>query len=120
MDTAGYQYYSKSLKTKEMLGDLLKKMQEAKKEVEAAKKRLEEVYIEEESDDNIIRVVVTGNKRIAEIHIDTDFLARADKSLIEDMTIININKALDKADKIYEEEMKKAAKGLLPGIPGLF
>ena len=43
-------------------------------------------------------------------------LQHGDKQELEEQLVVALNKAIKEADKVNEEEMKKAASGMLPGM----
>jgi DNA-binding YbaB/EbfC family protein len=103
-----------------MFGDLsgmMNKLKDAQKEVEITKSRLNSVLVDETSADKKIKVTLTANREIKSISIDESLLA--DKEELEDYLIITLNKAIEKASKINENEMAIAAKKGMPNIPGM-
>ena len=42
-----------------------------------------------------------------------------DKNEVEELTIIALNRALEKAEEMYTLEMSGVAKGMMPSIPGM-
>jgi DNA-binding YbaB/EbfC family protein len=100
-----------------MLGDLMNKMQEAKKQMEEAKKKMESVYLEAEAENGLVKVTATANKKITNITIADELIEEKDKETIEDLVITAINKVIEKAEKTFEAEMSGLAKGMLPNIP---
>jgi hypothetical protein len=103
-----------------MFGDLMGKMQEAQKQMEALKSRLNDVYVDAESNGGIIKVTANGNKKITDITIDSDYITTCDKDELEDLLIIAVNRAIEKAEKVNESEMQGVARGMMPGLGGLF
>ena len=97
--------------------DIMGKIEEAKKNVEEAKKRLNNVLIDAESAQGKIKVTVTGNRALKTLTIDEDLMQN--KEMLEDYLMIALNKALEEAGKMQEEELKRAAKDAMPNIPGL-
>ena len=97
--------------------DILGKLEDAKKNVEEARKRLDNILIDAEAGDGMVKVTVTGNKMLKNLSIADQ--AMQDKEMLEDYLTIALTKALEKAGKIQEDELKKAAKDALPNIPGL-
>ena len=97
--------------------DIIGKLDEAKKNVAAAKERLDNVIINAEAASGKIKVSVTGNRNVKTLSIDESLLQ--DKEMLEDYLIIALNKALDEAGKMQEAELKKAASDAMPNIPGL-
>lgn len=103
-----------------MFGDLMNvmgKIKETQKKVEETKKRLDTVYVNEKSSDGLLHVVLTANREIKSISVDNELLK--DKEQLEDYLILIINKAIEKATKINENELGAVAKEGMPNIPGL-
>ncbi|MEM9022336.1 MAG: YbaB/EbfC family nucleoid-associated protein [Bacteroidota bacterium] len=101
-----------------MFGDMMGKLKEAQEKAAETKKRLDTVYVSGEAGNGAVRVTATANRAIKSVHID-DALLQEDKEQLEDLLIIALNKALDDATQVNETEMKGAAQGLMPNIPGL-
>ena len=97
--------------------DIMGKIGEAKKNVEAARKRLDDVIIDAKAGNNQVKVSVTGNRELKSLSIDDALLQ--DKEMLEDYLMLALNKALAEAGKMQEEALKKAAKDAMPNIPGL-
>ena len=103
-----------------MFGDMMGmmgKLKETQEKVEATKKRLDTVYLQETSSDNLLSVLITANRAIKEIKIDDSLLA--DKEQLEDFLILTLNKAIEKATKVNETELAAVAKEGMPNIPGM-
>ncbi len=103
-----------------MFGDMMGKLQEAQQKTEETKKRLDTVYISEQSNDGKIKVTVSGNRKIKDIEIDQSLLADAEE--LSDFLVLTLNKAIAKATEMNESEMQAAAKGMMdmPGMGDLF
>lgn len=103
-----------------MFGDLMGmmgKLKETQEKVEATKKRLNNVMVDEKSNDGLLRVTLTANREIKSIEIADELLA--DKEQLEDYLIITLNKAIEKATAVNETEIAAVAKEGMPNIPGL-
>ena len=103
-----------------MFGDLLGmmgKLKETQEKVEATKKRLNTVFIDETSSDGLLKITLTANRTIKEIHIDNSLLE--DKEQLEDYLIFTLNNAIEKATNIHETEVAAVAKEGMPNIPGM-
>ncbi|KAA3645100.1 MAG: YbaB/EbfC family nucleoid-associated protein [Bacteroidetes bacterium] len=99
-----------------MFGDMMGKLQEMKQKSEEVKNRLDTMSVEADAENGLIKVVCTGNRKITSITIDQSLMADGDKEQLEDLTVLAINRALDKAEKVAEAEMAGIAKGMLPGM----
>ncbi len=100
-----------------MFGDLMGKLKETQQKVEETKNRMESVLIDEHSSDQLLQATVTASRTIKSISIDDKLLE--DKEQLEDYLILVLNKALDKAEGIYEHEVAAVAKDGMPNIPGM-
>lgn len=100
-----------------MFQDMMNKLQETQQKVEEAKKRMETVHVSENGPENKVKVVVTAAGKVKEIDVDESLLT--DSEELEDHLIITLNKALEKAKGIYDEEVEGVAKAGMPKIPGM-
>lgn len=99
-----------------MMG-MMGKLKETQQKVEATKKRLDTVTLEEHSPEGLVQVVITANRLIKEIKIDDTLLT--DKDQLEDYLVLTVNKAIDKATQVNEAELAAVAKEGMPNIPGM-
>jgi nucleoid-associated protein EbfC len=97
------------------MGDMMSKLQEAKKLAEEIKLRLDNTTLQEEAAGGDIKIEITGNRRIKSISI-APALQHGDKKMLEEQLLSALNRAIETADKVNAEEMKKAAGGLMPGL----
>jgi len=103
-----------------MFGDLMGmmgKIKETQEKVEATKQRLDSVYIDEQSQDGLLKVSITANRTIKSIAIDDELLN--DKEQLEDYLILTLNKAIEQATNVHETEVAAVAKEGMPNIPGM-
>ena len=103
-----------------MFGDLMGmigKLKETQAKVEATKERLNSVYIDEESNDGLLKVSISANREIKSLDISEELLE--DKEQLEDYLILTLNKAISRATAINETEIAAIAKEGMPNIPGM-
>ncbi|MEY2630035.1 MAG: hypothetical protein RLZZ469_932 [Bacteroidota bacterium] len=103
-----------------MFGDMMNmigKLKETQQKIEATKQRLDSVLIDEKSNDNLLNVTITANRKIRSISIDESLLE--DKEQLEDYLILVLNKAIEKATNINEAELAAVAKEGMPNILGM-
>jgi DNA-binding YbaB/EbfC family protein len=62
----------------------------------------------------MVTVTVDGRGRIREIKIDRTVVDPEDVEMLEDLVMAALNEAQQRAQSLYEEEMKKLAGGLPP------
>lgn len=96
---------------------MMGKLKETQQKIEETKKRLDTVYVDEQSRDGLLKVTVTANRSIKSVEIDDRLLE--DKEQLEDYLVTVLNAALEKASKVHETELAAVAKEGMPNIPGL-
>jgi len=99
-----------------MLGDLFSKLQEAQQKMQEGKQKLANVIIEGEAGDGAVKVSMTGNREVKTISVNDSLLSPERKEELEDLLITALNRALQNAEKQFEEEMKDVAGGMLGGL----
>ena len=103
-----------------MFGDIMGmmgKLKETQEKVEATKKRMDTVMVDEQSSDGLLKVTLTANRTIKNIEVADSLLE--DKEQLEDYLILTLNKAISKATAINEAELAAVAKDGMPNIPGM-
>ncbi len=103
-----------------MFGDMMGmmgKLKETQQKVEATKKRLDTVTLEETVANGLIKVTITANRVVKDIVIDESLLNN--KEELEDYLTLAMNKAIEKATQINESELAAVAKEGMPNIPGM-
>jgi len=103
-----------------MFGDLMGmmgKMKETQEKVAQTKKRLDTVFVDEQSNDQLLKVSISANNQIKSIGIDDTLLQ--DKEQLEDYLILVINKAIEKASAVHQAEIDAVSKMDLPMKPGM-
>ena len=97
---------------------MMGKLKETQQKIEDTKKRLDTVLIDEQSNDGLLKVTLTANRKIKSIIIDDSLLE--DKEQLEDYLVLVMNKAIEKATNVNETELAAVAKDGMPNIPGLY
>lgn len=78
---------------------------------------MDTVLIDEQSSDGLLKVTVTASRTIKNIIVADELLE--DKEQLEDYLVMVTNKALSKAEGIYDAEVAAVAKDGMPNIPGM-
>lgn len=92
---------------------MMKQAQALQKDMMKAKEEVDNTTFEGSS--SFVSVKIKGNKEVVSVKIDADSLDSDDVEALEDMIVVAINQAQNKADEMMEKKM-----GKFGNIPGLF
>jgi DNA-binding YbaB/EbfC family protein len=101
---------------------MLKQVQKMQAEMEKIQNELGNKTVSAESGGGMVKATANGKKEIISIEIDNEVVSSGDKEMIEDLVVAAVNKALESANKMAEEEMASVTKGMMPpglNIPGM-
>jgi len=96
---------------------MMGKLKDAQNRLEETKKRLDTVLIDEQSNDGLLKITVTANRKITAISVEDALLE--DKEQLEDYLLVVMNKAIERASSVNQAELDAVAKVDLPSIPGM-
>ncbi len=96
---------------------MLKQVQKMQEEMQKVQSQLGGLTVSEEAGGGMIKATANGNKELLSIEIDPQVINANEKEILEDLVVAAVNKALQSAGKLAEDEMAKVTKGMLP--PGL-
>ena len=96
---------------------MLKQVQKMQEEMQKVQSQLSNLTVSEEAGGGMIKATANGNKEIISVEIDPQVIKAEEKEILEDLVVAAVNKALQSASKLAEEEMSKVTKGMIP--PGL-
>lgn len=94
--------------------NMMGQFQEAQKQAEEMKKRLDTVMLKEEY--RGITVQITGNREIKDIQVDESLLE--DREELQDMMVLAVNQALLRAEEVNQKEMQSLIPGGLDFLKG--
>ncbi|MGE5401532.1 MAG: YbaB/EbfC family nucleoid-associated protein [Ignavibacteriales bacterium] len=100
---------------------MLKQVQKMQAEMERVQNELGSKTVTEESGGGMVKATVNGKKELISVQIDNEIISGGDKDMLEDLVVAAVNKALESAGRMAEDEMSKVTKGMLPpgmNIPG--
>lgn len=100
---------------------MLKQVQKMQAEMERVQKELANKTVTEESGGGMVKATANGKKEIISIEIDSEIINGGDKEMLEDLVVAAVNKALESAGKMAEEDLASVTKGMIPpgmNIPG--
>lgn len=100
------------------MNQMIRQAQKMQQDMEKAQQELEEQEIEASSGGGMVTVKVSGKKRITEITIKPEAVDPDDVEMLQDLIMVAVNEAMQKADDISQDKMGRLTGGL--NIPGLF
>ena len=101
---------------------MLKQVQKMQAEMQKVQGELANMTVTAEAGGGMIKAIANGSKEIISVEIDPQVIEKEEKEILEDLVVAAVNKALESANKLAEEEMGKVTKGMIPpgmNIPGL-
>lgn len=106
------------MKYNQMQG-MLKQVQKMQEKMQQVQEELEQKTITEESGGGMVKVTINGKLQIVKILIEKEVINPEDAEMLEDLVVAAVNKAIESAQKMSQEEISKATSGMMPNIPGL-
>jgi hypothetical protein len=98
---------------------MMKQIQKMQEKVARIQEELETRTVEADAGGGMVKATVNGKQHLVKITIEKEVINPADPEMLEDLVLAAVNKALDEAGTMAQEEMAKATSGMLPNIPGL-
>ena len=96
------------------INKLMQQAQAMQKELEKANDQINATEFEGSASNGLVKVTINGENKVLAVNIDPSILNPDDKEMIEDLIMIAVNDAVDKA-----EEMKKDRFGSMASAMGL-
>ena len=97
-----------------MFGDLLGNMEEKQKEM---REKLKTIMVDAEAGDGAVKVTANATGEITNISINKEAIDLDDMEQLEDLTMVAVNRVLEKATEKEAIETQKLMKDMMP--PGL-
>ena len=99
--------------------NMMGKVKEMQERLRKAQDNLANIQTTGESGGGMVKATVNGKKQLVLLEIDPSILKAEDRTMVQDLVVAAVNKALDEAEILAKEELKKSTEGILPNIPGL-
>ncbi|OQY11466.1 MAG: YbaB/EbfC family nucleoid-associated protein [Desulfobacteraceae bacterium 4572_19] len=99
------------------MGNMMKQAQKLQAKMLKMQKELETRTVETTSGGGMVKVIATGNQRIASISIEKEVVDPEDVEMLQDLVLAAINDALEQSQEMVSSEMGKLTGGM--NIPGL-
>ncbi len=99
------------------MAEMFNQMMDMQNKISAAQEELAKKTTTVEAGGGMVKVTANGAQKITALEIDPDAVDPEDLEMLEDLIIAGVNKALDEAGNMAQEEMRKSMSGMLP--PGM-
>jgi DNA-binding YbaB/EbfC family protein len=100
------------------MGDLVRKAQEAQKNLQKVQEDLKDRVVEGRAGGGAVTAYVNGQQELLRITIKPEVVDPKDVSMLEDLVAAAVRQGIDASKKLMQDEMSKGMGGLR--IPGLF
>jgi nucleoid-associated protein EbfC len=99
-----------------MFGNYLEQLQLMKMKMEEVKEKLETISVIGEAAGGDVKVTMNGNRKVKAVTI-APALQFSSPEELEEQLCVALNRAIEKAEQVNQEETSKVASGMLP--PGM-
>ena len=98
-------------------GSMMKQAQKMQTKMAEMQEQLKEETVDASAGGGVVRVVLSGDIKVKEIHIDPSVVDPDDVELLQDMVAAAVNEAIRAAQELSQTRMAEITGGV--NIPGL-
>ena len=98
---------------------MMGKMKEVQDKLKEAQEKLGDITVVGEAGAGMVKATANGKRQLVKLEIDKDLVKPEDFDMMADLIVAATNKALEKAEVVAKEEIRKSTEGVMPNIPGL-
>jgi len=103
------------------MNGMMKQIQKLQADMEKVQNELGNKTVSAESGGGMVKAIANGKKELVSISVETEVMNSGDKEMLEDLIVAAVNKALEAAGKLAEDDLANVTKGVIPpgfNIPG--
>ena len=97
------------------INKLMQQAQAMQQKLEDETERINAMEFEGSASNGLVKVVVNGENKVQSVSIDPEILVPEDKEMIEDLLMIAVNDAIEKAENTKKERFGSMASAM--GLP---
>ena len=97
------------------INKLMQQAQAMQKQMEEVGKQIDAMEFERSASNGLVKVTVSGEDKILSIWIDPSILNPEDQEMIQDLVMIAVNDAIEKADDYKKNRLGSVASAM--GLP---
>lgn len=98
---------------------MMGKMKEVQAKLKEAQDNLVNITVTGEAGAGMVKATANGKRQLVKLEIDKELVKPEDLDMMSDLIVAATNKALEEAEAVAKEEIKKHTEGVMPNIPGL-
>ena len=99
------------------LGGLFQQAQKMQKELKAVQEDLKQRTVVGESGSGLVKVYANGQQEVLKVEIDPEAIDPDDADLLEDLILVAVQQALEKAKELTDQETSRITGGM--NFPGM-
>ncbi|MGE4618673.1 MAG: YbaB/EbfC family nucleoid-associated protein [Planctomycetota bacterium] len=99
------------------LGGLFQQAQKMQKELKAVQEDLAQRILVGESGSGLVKVYANGQQEVVKVEIDPQAVDPEDADLLEDLILVAVQQALEKAKELSDQETSRITGGM--SFPGM-
>ncbi len=94
--------------------DTIKRVAEIKNSLVKAQEMLQRITATAEVGGGMVKVTANGNHQIIKIEMDPEIVDKSDMTMLQDLIVAGVNKALQEAAEAGEKELRNHTRSFLP------